>query len=187
MDIDRDEIIRLSEDYGAAWGIHHTRRLLKLMSLIGAGQEYDQDAIWVAAYLHDWGGYAPWKQDGVHHAVRSRQVAEQFLRDRRYPDDFVAPVLEAIEFHHDPDPARGIAAILLCDADALDFLGTVGVLRNFSRFFQDMRRAYDDIQRRMATLPAALILETSRALAAERLPRMEQLLAAFEAETFGCF
>jgi hypothetical protein len=61
------------------------------------------------------------------------------------------------------------------------------VLRNFSRFFQDMRRAYDDIQRRMATLPGALILETSRALAAERLPRMEQLLAAFEAETFGCF
>ena len=61
-DIDRDEITRLTEEYGGQWGINHTRRLLLLISIIGEGLEYNADAIWLAAHLHDWGGYSPWAQ-----------------------------------------------------------------------------------------------------------------------------
>ncbi|HTX70012.1 MAG TPA: hypothetical protein VMH50_12845 [Thermoleophilia bacterium] len=31
MPIDRDEIVRLTEQYGGEWGINHTRRLLALV------------------------------------------------------------------------------------------------------------------------------------------------------------
>ena len=79
MNIDKDDIIHLTEKYGGPWGINHTRRLLHLVSVIGEGQQYDSDAVWLAAHLHDWGAYAPWAQDGVDHAVRSKQVAETFL------------------------------------------------------------------------------------------------------------
>ncbi len=36
--INKDEIARLTEEYGGQWGINHTRRLLRLISMIGEGQ-----------------------------------------------------------------------------------------------------------------------------------------------------
>ena len=96
-------------------------------------------------------------------------------------------MLECIEYHHSPDPARSIEAILLCDADALDFLGVVGVLRDFSKNAKDLHKAYEITRKRRAKLPDALILDASKSLAVARIQRMDDLLAAFEAETFGCF
>ncbi|MBI5959641.1 MAG: HD domain-containing protein [Chloroflexi bacterium] len=187
MEINRDEIVRLTEEYGDAWGINHTRRLLSLIAQISDGQRYDQDTLWVAAHLHDWGGYSPWLQADVDHALRSRQVAETFLSERNYPGDQAALILECIEFHHSPDPARRLEAILLCDADALDFLGVVGVLRDFSKNAKDLKRAFEITKKRRAALPGKLILETSREVAVQRIARMDDLFAAFEEETFGCF
>ncbi len=76
--MDHDEIVRLTQEYGLDFGVKHTLRLLKLVELIGEGQDYNHEAIWLAAYLHDWGGYAPWPKPDVDHAVRSREVADQF-------------------------------------------------------------------------------------------------------------
>ena len=39
--IDKEEIARLTEEYGGTWGINHTRRLLHLIDHIGEGLEYD--------------------------------------------------------------------------------------------------------------------------------------------------
>lgn len=187
MDIDRNEIVRLTETQGGEWGINHTRRLLHLVDCISDGQPYDKDVVWVAAHLHDWGGYGQWAAAGVDHAVRSVQVAETFLKEQNFPAEFSQRVLECIEFHHSPDPSRSIEAILLCDADALDFLGVVGVLRDFAKKQKDMRNAYDTTQKRRAKLPGKLILEKSKEIAAQRVQEMDDLLARFEAETFGCF
>ena len=55
MVIDRNEIARLTEEYGGEWGMNHTRRLLELISIIGEGMDYNNEAIWLAAHLHDWG------------------------------------------------------------------------------------------------------------------------------------
>ena len=187
MVIDREQIVRLTEEYGGQWGINHTRRLLHLIEIIGADQSDNADAVWVAAHLHDWGGYSHWQQAGVDHAARSAQVVEPILKEWGYPEDFAALVLECIAYHHQPDPLRSIEAILLCDADALDFLGVIGMLRDFSKNKQDLRKAYDVTQHRRATLPAGLVLEKSREIAARRLGRMEEMLAVFEEESFGCF
>ena len=131
--------------------------------------------------------YGKWQQAGVDHAVRSREIAADFLAERDYPDDFAALVLECIAYHHSPDPSRSTEAILLCDADALDFLGVVGVLRDFSKNAKDLHKAYEITKKRRAKLPGGLILDTSKEVAAARLRRMDDLLAAFEEETFGCF
>ena len=185
--IDRDEIIRLTEGYGGQWGINHTRRLLSLVSLIGEGQAYDADAVWLAAHLHDWGAYAPWAQKGVDHVVRSLQVADTFLAENGYPKDFQRLVLECIEFHHGTGSDRSTEALLLRDADVLDFLGVVGILRDFSKNPKDMRSGYETTQKRRARLPAILHFDQARAIAAERLKEMEAVLAAFEQESFGFF
>ena len=187
MHIDIDEIIRLTEEYGGQWGINHTRRLLRLVSIIGKGQQYNSDAVWVAAHLHDWGAYSPWAQAGVDHAARSRQVAEAFLAEREYPAELAELVLECIEFHHSGDPQRSIESILLSDADALDFLGVVGVLRDFSKNPRDMRKAYEAARKRRDKVPRLICLEKSREIAAQRIKQMDDLLATFEEDAFGYF
>ena len=79
MRLDRDEIAALTEEYGGAWGINHSRRLLHLVTLIRDDRDYDDEVVWLAAHLHDWGGYSQWAQSGVDHAVRSAEVAAGFL------------------------------------------------------------------------------------------------------------
>ena len=187
MNIDRDELIRLNEEYGGPWGINHTRRLLELISIVGEGQRYNADALWVAAHLHDWGAYGKWAQPGVDHALRSRQVAEAFLAERDYPPDEAKLILDCIEFHHADNAARCLEVQLLSDADALDFLGVVGVLRDFSKNSKDLRQAYDISRKRRAKLPGLLCLATSKAIAAQRLADMDALFAKFEADSFDCF
>ena len=187
MTIDRDELVRLTGEYGGAWGLEHTRRLLRLVEIIGQGCDYDADVVWVAAHLHDWGGYKPWAQPGVDHARRSGEVAAEFLAARDVPADFAARVLECIVHHHSPDPTRSLEAILLCDADALDFLGAVGAVRDFSKNARDLRAGYEATRKRREELPGKLILPLSKVLAVDRLQTMDALLTGFEQETFGCF
>ena len=94
--IEHHEIARLTEEYGGAWGINHTRRLLHLIEIIGAGQSYDAEVVWLAAHLHDWGAYAPWAQPGVDHVVRSLEVAREYLAEHACPADLAAAVLGCI-------------------------------------------------------------------------------------------
>jgi uncharacterized protein len=187
FDFDRDEIERLTEEYGGQWGINHTRRLLQLIAVIGERQTYDADVVWVAAHLHDWGGYGDFKQKGADHALRSRQVAEPFLNARDFPDVFTATVLTCIETHHSGDPNRCIEAVLLSDADMLDFLGPVGILRDFSKNPRNLRAAYNKTKSRLEKLPAMLCLDKSKEIAAQRAEAHAHILKAFEEQAFGHF
>ncbi len=51
--IDKDESIYLTREYGGEWGLNHTRRLLHLIFILGADQIYAEEAVWLAAHLHD--------------------------------------------------------------------------------------------------------------------------------------
>jgi HD superfamily phosphodiesterase len=64
---------------GDQWNLSHVHRLLKLIALIGQGAVYDETAVTIATYLHDWGAYPRYQQPGVEHALRSRQVAESVI------------------------------------------------------------------------------------------------------------
>ena len=187
MNIDRAELVRFTEEYGGAWGINHTRRLLQLIAVIGEGQSYNADALWVAAHLHDWGAYGKWAQPGVDHALRARQVAEEFLAERDYAPDEAKLILDCIEFHHADNAARRLEVQLLSDADALDFLGVVGVLRDFSKNSKELRQAYDISRKRRAKLPGLLCLAKSKEIAVQRLADMDAFFAKFEVDSFGCF
>lgn len=187
MPIDHAELVRLTEEYGGQWGIQHTRRLLKLIDIIGAGLSYDSEAVWLAAHLHDWGGYGHWAQPGVDHAVRSLEVAREYLTARECPPALLSLVLECIEFHHAAGSDRSVESTLLRDADTLDFLGVVGVMRDFSKNPRDMRKAMETAHKRRERLPAMLALPKARELAAGRLRQMDELLEQFEADSFGCY
>ena len=185
--IDQDEIAQLTEEYGGAWGINHTRRLLHLVDHIGADIAYDAEVLWLAAHLHDWGAYKPWAQEGVDHVQRSLQVVETFLTEQGYPEKFKSKVLECIGGHHSDRSDMSVEAILLRDADVLDFLGVVGILRDVSKNPKDLRKGYETIKKRRERLPETLFLESSKKMAEARIRQMDKFLAIFEVDSFGCF
>ncbi len=187
MESTHPEIIGLTEKYGGLWGLNHTRRLLKLIDIISKGQDYDTEIVWVAAHLHDWGGYSTWAQEGVDHAVRSKQVASQVLPQLGYSANFIDKVLECIETHHQGGSNRCIEAQLLSDADALDFLGVVGVMRDFAKKPKDLKNACAAVKKRMSQLPELLCLQRSKAIAELRLQEMSWLIERFEEETFRLY
>lgn len=76
--MDRKEIESASLEYGGTWGYQHSKRLLKLIDIIGEGQEYNNDVIWYSSYLHDWGAYR-YNIVSIEHAYRSRELAEEIL------------------------------------------------------------------------------------------------------------
>ena len=184
---DKNEIVRLTEEYGGTWGINHTRRLLHLIDHIGEDVRYDKDVVWLAAHSHDWGAYKPWGQPDVDHVQRSLEVVESFLTEQGFPEDFRAQVLECIGGHHRSDSDMSTEAILLRDADVLDFLGVVGVLRDFSKNPKDLRKAYETTKKRRERLPKTLFFEKSKELAEARTRQMDKFLAIFETDSFGCF
>lgn len=187
MKIDKNEIANLTAKYGGEWGINHTRRLLSLITLIGENQVYDHDALWVAAHLHDWGAYPQWAQENVDHVVRSAQVAETYLQENGFTEELIALIVECIQQHHCGGLNRSIESILLSDADALDFLGVVGILRDYSKNPKDLRKAYEITMSRKKKLPGLLVLEKSKEIAAVRIEEMDQVLSWFEKDSFSLF
>jgi uncharacterized protein len=194
---DRSRIVSLTEKYGGEWAVHHAQRLIQLVEIIGEGLPYNAEAIWIAAHMHDWGTLPKWSRSDVPHSRRSCQLAEEHLRRMKCPKPLMAVVLEAIEYHHGGADERCLEALLLRDADALDGMGAIGVLREFAMVPTEvsgcysipvgwgMRGAYERARMRLENNPAMLRLPKSRRIARRRAREMRAIFKSFEQESFG--
>lgn len=197
LKIRRPEIVRLTRRYGGNFEVHHAERLIRLAGIIGAGKAYDPNVVWVAAYLHDWGACPQFVKANLNHSIRSMQVAREYMENSGYPAGFIGSVLEAIEFHHGGAAERSMETLLLADADALDGLGVVGILKEFActptagdycvPLGESFRDAYERAQIRMENNFHMLKLPASRELARTLVARMQRVLAELEEESGGHF
>jgi len=187
LKLDRDEMVRLTYEYGSDWAINHAKRILHLVSMLSDGTDYNEDAVWLAAYLHDWGGYQQWLVPGVEHYTRSAEVAREFLTKQNCPPDLMELVIECIEFHHGGPSERSIESILTADADALDLLGVVGAARIFAMNFRNLKNGFDAVKRYRNMSVAAISTDKAHELATERIKETDWFINAFLEETFGIY
>ena len=73
------------------------------------------------------------------------------------------------------------------DADAVDFLGVVVEMRDVSKEPRGLHKACQSTKTRREKLRGWLCLEKAREIATGRVKQMDELLAQFEAESFGFF
>lgn len=182
------EIQKLTLAYGESWAIAHVRRLLKLIELIGADLQYDAQAIQWAVYLHDWGAFPKYFQPGCEHALLSKQIAEmEILPNADLPEQVKAVILETIELHdyRDQRPVQSNEALLLREADFLDFLGMIGVAREFARGPRDLQKSYQQIISRKEQIEDRFTIPQARMIAEERLARMDDFFRYLLDESFG--
>jgi hypothetical protein len=191
----------LTAPHGEAWVLPHARSILRLVERIAQGMDYDRVVVICAAYLHDWGAFAAYRQSGVEHPLRSRQVVEAQVLPRLRAEGSAAALssqqeqnlLDCIALHdyRDPRPAPTPEALLLREADALDLLGAVGIAREFAWGPNDLQKVTARIRARMQVLRGPspprgwFLLPAAQTIASQRLAEMEAFLGALEEEMRG--
>lgn len=171
-----------------AWGWSHSERNYALAMELAAkeGLTVDPDILFAAAFTHDVGAIGKYQKDGVDHAVRSVELATPLLLEAGFPERKLTMVHEVILGHmHDKEPGRSNEAVLLHDADTLDFLGTIGVARRLSvtgdatDYVGGLARIREFSER----LPTRLITASAKRMAPSRVAEMRQFLDQLSAET----
>ncbi len=176
------KLAELTLEYGEQYGLDHSLRLIALVKHLASGRTYHEDVIAFSAYVHDFGGYPRFAKPGKDHAARSMEVLPEFLAMFAFSESETAEIRETVEKHHSKETPGCLEAVLFRDADALDFLGYIGIARNLMRFGKDMPKALDAIRRHYATLPALLYEEAAKEMAEIRIAEMDAFLDGLKKE-----
>ena len=183
-----DDIIQMTLEVGEDWAIAHAKRLIELVKQISDGLAYDMQVMELAAYMHDWGAFPKCMQKGVEHAVRSRQVVESEILPRLNLTTAQKEILlEAIELHdyRDMRATKSNEALLLREADMLEFLGMMGLAREFARGPKNVETCYKRVLSRRNGIQNRFTLPRSLEIAKIKLERMETCLGWLSEESFG--
>ncbi len=174
----------------------HQPRLYALTQQIAAASPdltYDDDVVFAAAFLHDLGvfvGHRPENPQALaswDHVVYVCDRAPALLSGFGFPADKFHAVLSCIREHQPHDEPHSPEATLLRDADMLEQLGAIGILRTAAKIGSDTRfhlftDAERSLERALDTLPGKLQLEATRALAQPRIQTLQVFLGALATE-----
>jgi uncharacterized protein len=171
----------------------HQPRLEALTQAVGAGLEYDRDVVAAAAWLHDLGvfwGHRPEDPDQLSrwdHVAYTCSRGPQILREAGFPEEKISAVLDAIREHQPKDEPTTVEATILRDADILEQLGAIGILRTVSKVGRDTRfpcftDAVGVLRRNLDELPLQIRLASTRRLAQPRIQILREFLRAVDDE-----
>ena len=174
----------------------HQPRLYDLATQLAENQPFDDDVLYAAAWLHDLGvffGHRPedpaalaaW--DNVAYAA---EQAPALLRQFGFPPQKIPAVVAAILTHQPSGKPTSFEGVLLRDADILEQLGAMGILRTVCKIGRDTRfvrftDALRLLQHNADQLPAQLQLPSARRLAESRLKTLQAFLDAAHTEAAG--
>jgi uncharacterized protein len=172
----------------------HQPRLHTLTQSVGAHLDYDRDVVCAAAWLHDLGvfiGNRPEDPEALSrwdHVAYACDRAPQILRDADFPESKIPAVLDCIRQHQPKDEPATLEATILRDADILEQLGAIGILRTVSKVGRDTRfprftDAIAALRRSLDELPGKILLESTRRLAEPRIRILADFLTAVAAES----
>jgi uncharacterized protein len=123
----------------------HQPRLYALARRIGEGMNYDDDILFAAAWMHDLGVFLGHRPQDPEQLARWNHVPYTIERSRvllaqwGFPPEKLEGVAEAIRNHQPNDEPSTVEGTILRDADILERLGAIGVLRATVKVGRDTR------------------------------------------------
>jgi uncharacterized protein len=175
----------------------HQPRLYALTLLIAQNSTppllYDDDVVYAAAFLHDLGVFIGHRTEDPallpswDHVAYVCDHAPALLTEFGFPTHKIAHVIACMEQHMPKDEPQSIEATLLRDADLLEQLGAIGILRTAAKLdsdtrfhqFSDVQRA---LQRSLEILPGKIMLDATRNLAVPRIRVLQDFMEALHKE-----
>jgi uncharacterized protein len=173
-----------------AWGWQHSERNYRLAMGFaqGDGIKVDTDVLFAAAMLHDMAAFPPWAKKDMEHGDRAAETSGDVLRDMGFPMEKLPGVQAAERGHMYYSVATTPEAIVLHDADSIDFLGTMGAVRMLALTGEskpDVRGAIKALRGFVKDIPPKLITKTAQRMGAERAAELTRLLDRFDVESYG--
>ncbi len=174
-----------------AWGWQHSERNYRVALELaqGDGLRVDTDVLFAAAFLHDMSAFMPCKDSQLEHGECAARQSGDILRAAGFPM-VKLPAVQAAERGHMyySDPGTQPEAIVLHDADSLDFLGDIGAARMISLTGEtaaSFAPAVAALRKFVREIPPRLVTKTAQRIGAERAAELQRLLDSLGAETFG--
>jgi hypothetical protein len=173
-----------------AWGYSHCLRDYALARELAAADHValDDDVLYAAAYLHDMAAFPPWEDVKVDHSDVGARLVDTVLKGTGFPMEKIDAVRGAIRTHmYYRDPV-GAEALYLHDADALDWLGAVGVARIMALVDPhggnpDAPKAVAMLTDNLSKVPSRVLSPAGRARVPERKAELEKFLSDLKRET----
>lgn len=175
------------------WGMAHSERNYQVAVTLAAeeGLPVDKDVLFAAAFLHDIGAIEPFRIPGVEHATRSVQIMEPLLKSYGVSGDKIAKVRETILGHmyNTEAPPKIAEATLFHDADTLDFLGSIGLVRiagltDRHGWAPTLPGAIETLHEFMREIPDTLFSRSAKAMAVTRSAELKGILDSLKPYTF---
>jgi uncharacterized protein len=171
----------------------HQPRLYALTLQIGAGETYDDDVVFASAWLHDLGvfyGHRPEDPEALSswdNTAYAMRMAPPILERFSFPVQKISAVVEAIRTHQPSADPTTIEGIILRDADILEQLGAIGILRTACKIGRDTRfpqftPAVESLHKALTTLPPLIRLDATRHLARPKIEMLQVFLNAADSE-----
>lgn len=171
-----------------AWGWQHSERDYDLAVELARedGLRVDTDVLFAAAFLHDMAAFEPCRDPKLEHGDCAAIESGAILRADGFPMQKL-PAVQAAERGHMyyRNPGASPEAIVLHDADSLDFLGDIGAARlialtgakapSFAPALAQLRTLLKDI-------PPRLITKAAKRIGAERAARLRTFLDTLSSE-----
>jgi uncharacterized protein len=172
----------------------HQPRLYALAARLAEGRDYDDEVVYAAAWMHDLGVFVGHRPEDPAELARWDNVAyamketPAILQRFEFPAGKIPAVLEVIRTHQPSAKPTCFEGMLLRDADILEQLGAVTILRTVSKVGRDTRfvrfsDALKVLRKNAEELPGKLQLEAARRLAEPRLKALQSFLQAADTET----
>ncbi len=122
----------VSPDLRIAHDLKHVDRVRGWALIIGRDEGLDLELVEAAALLHDIGLTCLEAEQRSQHAQASAELATRFLNEQQlFSHGEIEVLADAIRCHSLPD-GGGVIGAVLRDADKLDALGAVGLMRAFT-------------------------------------------------------
>ena len=173
-----------------AWGWQHSERNYRVALELaqGDGLSVDTDVLFAAAFLHDMAAFEPCNDAKLEHGECAARQSGAILRAAGFPMEKL-PAVQAAERGHMyySDPGTQPEAIVLHDADSLDFLGDIGAARMLSltgENAESFARAVKALRSFLHDIPPRLVTKTAQRIGAQRAAELARFLDALDSETF---
>jgi uncharacterized protein len=164
----------------------HIERMTTWCQRLGPAEEADMAILIAGALVHDIGVL----HDRKNHYLAGKPVAGGILRDAGLPEDKIEPALHVLESHSrygGPEPAT-IEAQVGQDADALEYIGAIGILRAVIRGLTDgsynarISDFPDYLRNLLQKVEGTFHTEEAERIGTERIEYMRQFLKRLELE-----
>ncbi len=176
----------------------HQARLYALCRQLATAEAHtvDDDVLFAAAWSHDMGVFLGHRPSDPEQLRRWNSTAYTIthagplLEECGFPREKTSAVLQCILTHEAHGAPTTLEGTILRDADLLEQLGAVAVMRTAAKIAQDTRfvtfaDAAASLRRALETVPAQICLPAAKKMAESRIRALREFLDALDDEAGG--